>query len=194
MRKHRSGNDLAVVWSILSNGESFLLEGREWKLYLKNLYGSKEITDFSVNGNKIYWTFWGKDQKSLGKYTLTLVGNEGAKGMITIDTCDFVCLVARSCEVGGADSINVEVETIELESYVQLGPSDNADNVGSAVKYEPQNLSESQKAQARANIGAASTEELQRMYNELLALIQGGVVTPSYAILDQAILDQAVLS
>lgn len=95
---------------------------------------------------------------------------------------------------GGEDDSYIVVETIELESYVQLGPSDNADNVGSAVKYEPQNLSESQKAQARANIGAASTEELQRMYKELKALIEGGVVVPPYAVLDQAVLDQVILS
>lgn len=62
------------------------------------------------------------------------------------------------------------------------------------VKYVAQTLNEEQKGQARRNIGAVSTEELQRMYNELLALIQGGVVTPSYAILDQAILDQVKLS
>jgi hypothetical protein len=74
--------------------------------------------------------------------------------------------------------------------------SDELDDVetNTYVKYVAQKLTEEQKAQARANIGAASKEELQRMYNELLALIQGGVITPSYAILDQAILDQAVLS
>lgn len=74
--------------------------------------------------------------------------------------------------------------------------SDELDDVetNTFVKYVAQTLTEEHKVQARANIGAASTEELQRMYNELLSLIQGGVVTPSYAILDQAILDQAVLS
>lgn len=81
-----------------------------------------------------------------------------------------------------------------LQGSEASGELDDVETVGSAVKYEPQNLSESQKVQARANIGAASVEELQRMYNELLALIQGGVVTPSYAILDQAILDHVILS
>lgn len=69
-----------------------------------------------------------------------------------------------------------------------------ASKAATAVEYVAQALTEEQKKQARANISAVSTEELQRMYNKLLALIQGGVVTPSYAILDQAILDQAVLS
>ena len=102
-------------------------------------------------------------------------------------------------------SYNSKYKSSEIEYYLGLAKSslqgvessgeiDDIEFAGSAVKYEPQNLSESQKAQARANIGAASIEELQRMYNELLALIQGGVITPSYAILDQAILDQAVLS
>lgn len=62
------------------------------------------------------------------------------------------------------------------------------------VATSHQAFSEEQKKQARTNIGAASLEDLNRMYNELLSLIQGGVVNPSYAILDQAILDQAILS
>jgi hypothetical protein len=64
----------------------------------------------------------------------------------------------------------------------------------SDVKYVTQSLTEEQKEQARKNIGAASTAELQKMYNELLALIQGGGVTPTHAVLDEAVLDEAVLS
>lgn len=36
--------------------------------------------------------------------------------------------------------------------------------------------------------------EMQRMYEELKAMIQGGATTPPYAVLDNAILDQAILS
>lgn len=36
--------------------------------------------------------------------------------------------------------------------------------------------------------------EMQRMYEELKAMIQGGVITLPYAVLDTAILDQVILS
>lgn len=117
MRDHRQGNDLAVVWSILRDGKPFILSGKEWKLYLKNMYERKEVDDFSVKGNQIHWTFYGKDQKTTGKYSLILVGNENEKGMITTDNCDFVNVVSCSCKIENSiDSPNVETETIELTS------------------------------------------------------------------------------
>lgn len=117
MRDHRQGNDLAVIWSILRDGKPFILSGKEWKLYLKNMYERKEVDDFSVKGNQIHWTFYGKDQKTTGRYSLILVGNENEKGMITTDTCDFVNVVSCSCKVKNSeDSPNVETETIELTS------------------------------------------------------------------------------
>ena len=120
MRDLRQGNDLAVIWSILRDGKPFILSGKEWKLYLKNMYERKEVDDFSVKGNQIHWTFYGKDQKTTGKYSLILVGNENEKGMITTDTCDFVRLVSCSCKVeNGIDSPNVEIETIELTSELE---------------------------------------------------------------------------
>lgn len=117
MRDIRQGNDVAVIWSLMSDGKPFQLQGRALKLYLKNMYGSKEVTDFSVKGNQIHWTFFGKDQKSTGRYSLTLVVNENEVGIITTDTCDFVRLVSHSCAVCcDSDSPNVETETIELTS------------------------------------------------------------------------------
>lgn len=38
------------------------------------------------------------------------------------------------------------------------------------------------------------SSEMQRMYEELKAMIQGGATTPPYAVLDNAILDQVILS
>ena len=70
-----------------------------------------------MKGNQIHWTFYGKDQKTTGRYSLILVGNENEKGMITTDTCDFVNVVSCSCKVKNSeDSTNVETETIELTS------------------------------------------------------------------------------
>jgi hypothetical protein len=64
------------------------------------------------------------------------------------------------------------------------------------VKYVVQTLTETQKQQARNNIGAASTEYVLSLFNELKEMILsgggGGVVIPS-AILDSAILNNSKL-
>lgn len=129
MKDKRQGNDLKVAWSIfMQDGEPFRLDGKDVSLYLKNMFGRKELNDFVTTGNIIQWTFYGKDQKNSGKYSLEMVINEGEKGMITTDKCDFVNLVSCSCKLqGGEDAPNVETESIELTStleYVAGGMSE----------------------------------------------------------------------
>ena len=121
MKDKRQGNDLKVAWSIfMQDGEPFRLDGKDVSLYLKNMFGRKELNDFVTTGNIIQWTFYGKDQKNTGKYSLELVINEGEKGMITTDKCDFVNLVSCSCKLqGGEDAPNVETESIELTSTLE---------------------------------------------------------------------------
>ena len=121
MKDKRQGNDLKVAWSIfMQDGEPFRLDGKDVSLYLKNMFGRKELSDFVTTGNIIQWTFYGKDQKNSGKYSLELVINEGEKGMITTDKCDFVNLVSCSCKLqGGEDAPNVETESIELTSTLE---------------------------------------------------------------------------
>ena len=121
MKDKRKGNDLKVAWSIFKkDGEPFRLDGLNVSLYLKNMFGRKELNDFVVTGNIIKWTFYGKDQKNSGKYSLEMVINEGEEGMITTDKCDFVNLVSCSCKIqNGEDSPNVETESIELTSTLE---------------------------------------------------------------------------
>ena len=124
----RQGNDLKVIWSIMRDGKPFSIAGKKLKLYLKSMYVRKEVTDFSVQDNQIHWTFYGKDQKSACKYSLILVVNEDEVGMITTDTCDFVCLVPCSCMVrNGDDAPNVETETIHLTSEIDYASNDYDD-------------------------------------------------------------------
>ena len=121
MKDKRQGNDLKVAWSIfMQDGEPFRLDGKDVSLYLKNMFGRKELNDFVVTGNIIQWTFYGKDQKNTGKYSLEMVINEGEKGMITTDKCNFVNLVPCTCKLqGGEDDLNVETESIELTSTLE---------------------------------------------------------------------------
>lgn len=121
MKKIRQHNDFTVRWSLVKKDtqEPFILEGMEVSLVLKNLFTSKELNDFTVQGNTIEWEFKGKEQTQLGVHTLTLtaVGNK----MLTTDACDFVDIVDCDCKTGGDDPAGLETQTISLTSVVEFG-------------------------------------------------------------------------
>lgn len=79
MDKIRKGNDISVEWAIFIDSEGqqapYDLTGRKLTMYLTNRYGTSQVSDFKTEGNILRWTFYGKDQKHLGNYTLTLVEN-----------------------------------------------------------------------------------------------------------------------
>lgn len=123
MKNIRIGNDIKIEWSLYDGGSAFILEGRDVKIYLKDKYGRKEITDYVISGNMLTWTFYGKNQRRTGAYSLELVVNENENGMITTDACQFVNLVHCSCDVAGSDDNGVSTETIELRSQLSVGGS-----------------------------------------------------------------------
>lgn len=122
MRKIRIGNDIAVQWSLVAKGtgEPFVVEGKDIRLTLKSIFAKTAINEFDVAGNTISWTFKGAEQKQVGIYSLevSLLDEQGV--MITTDVCDFVELVACSCEIGGMDATGVHTESIELVSGVDV--------------------------------------------------------------------------
>jgi hypothetical protein len=122
MKDIRIGNDILVTWSLFRGEEAYDLTNLPVTLYLKNAYGKKRVENYAVNGNQISWTFYGKDQKNTGKYSMVLVIREGEQGMASTDYCDFVQLVACACQVSGADDENVQTETLELNSEVDFPP------------------------------------------------------------------------
>ena len=76
-----------------------------------------------------------------------------------------------------------------------------------AVLYTPQTLTAEQQAQARSNIGAASADDVSGLskekadkefvvsiFEQLKALIEAGKTDEAIAVLDEAILDLAVLA
>ena len=89
-------------------------------LYLRTPFGKQKVEVFSTKDNKVLWTFYGKTQKAVGKYSLELIINEGTIGMVTTDACDLVNLVSCGCKVGGADSNGVTTEIIDLSTEVEL--------------------------------------------------------------------------
>lgn len=138
MKKIRIGNDLNITWSVITKEkEPFPLDEKDVTLYMVNPFHQRVALDgVAVTGNSVRWTFYGMDQKHVGKYSLELVLNEYDSGMVTIDTCDFVELVARSCQAGGDAPGDVSVESIELSSeldfYAEL--KDNLANLSARVE------------------------------------------------------------
>ena len=127
----RLGNDIGVTWAIFQqvSGVDWRtpldLEGIPISLKLYNpLIGEKVIEDFAVESNKIHWTFKGKDQTKLGRYTLTLTTNPGLDNMHVVDRIDFLELVARSnVSVLPAGTIHgrnssMDVDVINITSVV----------------------------------------------------------------------------
>ena len=131
MKDIRIGNDIIVSWSIFAEGAPYSLEGKEVTLYLCSQFGKRRAEGYAITGNQITWTFFGKEQKHSGKYSLELVVNEDAEGMVTTDACDFVNLVNCTCKVGGADDAGVQTESIELTSNLEY-----VANAGGGGSYE----------------------------------------------------------
>lgn len=174
MKNIRIGNDIVVAWSILRDGAPFSLEGKDVTIYLKSPFKKEKVEDFSITGNRVSWTFFGKDQKALGKYALELVVNEDAEGMITTDFCGFVNLVSCSCKEGGEDDGNVATESIALTSNIYLagsGEGGGGSYDDTAVKAELARL-EKDKAD-KAELTELSAELGKKVDADKVATING---------------------
>jgi hypothetical protein len=120
----RKGNDIGVSWAIFADAENqvpYDLTGRRLTMYLTNRYGTSPISGFKTEGHIVKWTYYGKDQKQLGPYTLTLVENEGNENMHTVDFCKAFVLVARSCEARKGDENKIELVHLDLSSELTIG-------------------------------------------------------------------------
>lgn len=116
----RIHKDFTVQWGIFrktgDGREEYNLEGKELVLQLQSPYRTENITDFTVRGNIIEWTYWGKDQKSLGSYSLILIENPDKKGMVTVDKVSAFVLVEHTEDETGNDECAVTIQTVSLES------------------------------------------------------------------------------
>lgn len=120
MESVRIGNDISFQWAITNNGIPESLEGRNLNIELSNMYGKQDVYEYEVVGNTIRFTYFGKDQKHLGKYTLTLYENKGESGMMVVDVCDAFCLVARSCmEDNNTNDSNLEIKYAKIETDIR---------------------------------------------------------------------------
>lgn len=104
MKKIRIGKDIAIQWTILTNGEPQSLEGRDLSVSLTDPLGTKSELPFSVEGNVIRLTYSGTKQKRLGTYRLTLWENYGKEGQTAVDHCNPFALVPTTCSEEGKDT------------------------------------------------------------------------------------------
>ena len=123
MARYRIGNDMTVVWSIYDHtGAAYNLKGKEVRLYYTCERGRFEV-DFEIQGmNKVVWSFFGREQKVIGDYTLSLEIIESAsKRRIFKDYCNAFTLVGKSCEEAALGNPNISEDgNIVLSSKLDV--------------------------------------------------------------------------
>lgn len=101
MKRYRIGYDITVLWAINDrNGAALPLTDKEVHLYYTNDRGRHEAKGIEIqDGNVVAWTFRGKEQRTLGSYTLTLeILQPYGTRTIKKDYCGAFALVGRTCE------------------------------------------------------------------------------------------------
>lgn len=122
MRKIRIGKDIEIKWTILTNGETTSLLGRDLRLemYLTVREEPKQIPFTVESGNILKFTIKGTEQENLGKYTLTLWENYKKDGQTILDACNAFELVKTTCDEN--DELNgLDIETVELSGNIEVG-------------------------------------------------------------------------
>lgn len=116
MKRIRIGNDIPIRWTILRSGQPEDFSGKTLKVLMRSVKETVEVTDYEIDGNVISWTFFGKNQKSGGTYSFTLIENEGMPEMFTTDACDALLLVNCSCQQDVCDGDSSIGMTSDAES------------------------------------------------------------------------------
>ncbi len=98
MKKIRIGKDLQVKWTILTNGKSEDLSGRDLTLFLFDPLKYSRQIPFEVSANVISFTVRGTEQRRSGVYSLSLWENYGGIGQSVVDCCEAFQLVPVTCQ------------------------------------------------------------------------------------------------
>ena len=91
------------------------LRGKELTLVLYNQVRKYLVKDFTIEGNTILFTYYGKDQCDLGVYGVTLYENKCKENMFTVDFDEAFKLVSNSSEVTYTEPDYGDLEVIVLE-------------------------------------------------------------------------------
>ena len=118
MKSYRIGVDRLIAWHIVSDGVPYNLAGKNLTFKVSHPRGGFTVPSdgFTISGNVILWTFYGKDQKLLGPYSLTLIENEGQENMLTFDACNAFAFVSCTCQEGGIENPDLQLSSIDVET------------------------------------------------------------------------------
>lgn len=107
MKRFRIGNDITINWETDTSLEDMVV-----KFYMTHPKGREEITEFTIDGSTLSYTFPGLKQKTLGRYTFTMDVRRGDDSRLFIkDKCGVFELVGRSCvESDDAGEINYTID------------------------------------------------------------------------------------
>lgn len=200
MRQIRIGNDIKLVWSIFDGyGQPYELK-KERKLTLKCRNFLYNIEDYTVDGNKITFTFFGKDQTTVGTYILTLVENDDEVGMQTVDCCNAFRLVPTSCEQTiDNGELNPEVTSLNLTSnidYYTEGGGGSTPITEVVVKditlsaiYDNVNLNVTKTNNTQSTISLPQASEIQAGILTRDLYLKIGLLDNQYEVDDNAYLD-----
>lgn len=122
MKNIRIGNDIKIVWALCDESGPISLLDKSVCVFLQNRYDKIHVENFEVSGNIISFTFFGKNQRVGGDYSLVAVLNAGKEQMNSVDVTPAFCLVEHSRFATPGNSVDdLDVETLELTSVVYLG-------------------------------------------------------------------------
>lgn len=102
------GNTVAIEWRVTRNGAPEDFGGKSLSLFIVGPYARLQVNTFTVEGNLLRFSFFGAEQKHVGKYGFELIENDGKGNMSTLRLCDALCLARCSC--GSVDVITLDSE------------------------------------------------------------------------------------
>lgn len=204
MKEFRIGNDLVIVWEIFAHRieiegdeyreitEAYNLEGKDIKVIAYNGIRKVDLNIKSISGNKIEAMLYGKDQKFVGEYLLTLVENDGKEGMLTVDECKAFKLVSRTCQIQNNNNCscgcdcddNLDVSAlIQLSSKLSIGVG-IIQNGGGSITIDSELSATSENA--------VQNKVVTNAINEVRGIAEGAKTTAEQASQDVDALEEQV--
>lgn len=130
MERKRIGNDRHVRMTVLRNGTPESFDGKKLTIILWCLKDKIVISEYSILDNVIDFVWYGSEQKTTGKYYITLYENYGDKSMNAVDSRAFVELVPHSFQTHDCDcDIDNGDLSLSLELDSPLLPSNDYNNL-----------------------------------------------------------------
>jgi hypothetical protein len=125
-------------WTILTDGQPTDLANRKLLIEARAANGRVYELQYTTEKNTAIFTFFGKEQRFTGNYTITLWENKGEKGQNVVDKVNAFSLVRSTDEEdNSADAENnLEVETIDLGTtdFTLMGRGNNTVDIFSGTE------------------------------------------------------------